>query len=126
MPAFLLTELRAKSESQVEIAKLNARLIASQEDAKRLATQLADLQKQAMLWRDQLDVAGDERAQLAERADRVPTLEADLAKVIQEKNTLNLSIADIREKVGRVNSTIESQAGAYRATSAGTRHSDRA
>ena len=104
-------ELRAKSESQVEIATLNARLIASQEDAKRLDAQLAGLQKQAMLWRDQLDVAGDERAQLAERADRVPTLEADLAKVNQEKNTLNLSIADIREKVGRVNSTIESQAG---------------
>ena len=103
-------ELRVKSESQVVIATLNERLIASQEDAKRLDTQLADLQKQAMLWRDQLDVAGDERAQLAERADRVPTLEADLVKVTQEKNTLNQSIADIREKVGRVNSTIESQA----------------
>jgi DNA recombination protein RmuC len=105
-----VNELRAKSESQVEIATLNARLIASQEDAKRLDTQLADLQKQAIVWRDQLDVAGDECAQLAERADRVPILEAELVKVTQEKNTLNQSIADIREKVGRVNSTIESQA----------------
>jgi len=104
------TELRAKSESQVEIARLNERLIASQEDAKRLATQLADLQKQAMLWRDQLDAAGDERAQLAERADHVPKLVTSLEAANQEISTLKQSIADIREKVGMVNSTIESQA----------------
>jgi DNA recombination protein RmuC len=104
------TELRAKTESQVEIVRLNERLIASQEDAKRLATQLGDLQKQAMLWRDQLDGAGDKRAQLAERADRVPILVANLEAANQEISTLKQSIADIREKVGRVNSTIESQA----------------
>ncbi|RFC39169.1 MAG: DNA recombination protein RmuC [Candidatus Nitrotoga sp. LAW] len=104
------TELRAKTESQVEIATLNARLIATQEDTKRRATELANLQKQAMLWRDQLDVAGDERAQLAERADRVPKLVASLEVANQEISTLKQSIADIREKVGRVNSTIESQA----------------
>jgi DNA recombination protein RmuC len=103
-------ELRVKSENQVEIATLNVRLIDSQEDAKRLDTQLADLQKQAMLWRDQLDVAGDERAQLAERADRVPKLVANLEAANQEISTLKQSIADIREKVGKVNSTIESQA----------------
>lgn len=103
-------ELRAKSESQFEIVRLNERLMASQEDAKHLATQLADLQKQAMLWRDQLDKAGDERAQLAERADRVPKLVANLEVANQEVSTLKQSIADIREKVGRVNSTIESQA----------------
>ena len=104
------TELRAKSESQVEIARLHERLIASQEDAKRFATQLADLQNQAMLWRDQLDVAGDERAQLAERADRVPILVVNLEVANQEISTLKQSIADIREKVGMVNSTVESQA----------------
>lgn len=104
------TELRAKSESQVDIARFNERLIASQEDAKRLATQLADLQKQATLWRDQLDAAGDERAQLAERADRVPKLVVSLEGANQEISTLKQSIADIREKVGMVNSTIESQA----------------
>jgi len=105
-----VSELRAKSESQIEIARLNERLLASQEDAKHLATQLADLQKQAMLWRDQLDTAGDERAQLAERADRVPKLVANLEEANQEISTLKQSIADIREKVGKVNSTLESQA----------------
>ncbi len=104
------TELRAKTENQVEIARFNERLIASQEEAKRFATQLSDLQKQAMLWRDQLDVAGDERAQLAERADRVPKLVANLEVANQEISTLKQSMADIREKVGMVNSTIKSQA----------------
>ena len=103
-------EFRVKSENQVEIATLNARLIASQEEAKHLDAQLANLQEQANLLRDQLADAGNECAQLAERAGRVPTLEADLVKTNQEITKLNQSIADIREKVGTVNSTIKSQA----------------
>ena len=103
-------EFRVKSESQVEIATLNARLIASQEEAMHLDTQLANLQEQANLLRDQLADAGNECAQLAERAGRVPTLETDLVKTNQEIIKLNQSIADIREKVGTVNSTIKSQA----------------
>lgn len=103
-------EFRVKNESQVEIATLNARLIASQEEAKHLDAQLANLQEQANLLRDQLADAGNECAQLAERASRVPTLEADLVKTNQEITKLNQSIADIREKVGTVNSTIKSQA----------------
>ncbi|RFC37274.1 MAG: DNA recombination protein RmuC [Candidatus Nitrotoga sp. SPKER] len=106
----IAAEVRVKTENQVEIARLHERLIASQEDVKRLVIQHADLQTQAILWRDQLDVARDERAQLAERADRVPKLGASLEAATQEISTLKQSIADIREKVGRVNSTIESQA----------------
>lgn len=49
-------------------------------------------------------------ASQAERADRVPKLVANLEAANQEISTLKQSIADIREKVGRVNSTIESQA----------------
>ena len=105
----LATEIREKGKCQVEIATLNERLIASHEDAKRLATELADLHVQAMSWRDQLDIAGDERAQLAERADRVPVLEAELLKSTHEKDVLNQAIADVREKMGRDNSTIASQ-----------------
>jgi DNA recombination protein RmuC len=104
------TELLAKSESRVEIARLNERLIASQEDEKRFATQFTDLRNQAMLGRDQLDAVRDERAQLAERADCVPRLMANLEAGNEEINTLKQSIADMREKVGRVNSTIDSQA----------------
>ncbi|MEO6423178.1 MAG: DNA recombination protein RmuC, partial [Candidatus Nitrotoga sp.] len=104
----LSTEMRVKSESQVEIARLNERLIASQEDAKRLGIQFADLRMQAEHWRDQLAASGDERSRLAERADRVPILVDNLEEANQEISTLKQSIADIREKVGMVNSTVES------------------
>ena len=55
-------EMQAKGESQVEIARINERLAASQEDSKRLVIEHDHLQKQATLWRDQLDESRDERA----------------------------------------------------------------
>ena len=102
-------ELRVNGESQVEIARLSERLIASQEEAKRLVPQLSDLQKQAMLWRDQLDAAGVERAHLSERANLVPSLAASLDAANQEVSVLKQAIADMREQVGMGNSTIELQ-----------------
>ena len=102
-------ELRVSGESQVEIARLSERLIASQEEAKRLVPQLSDLQKQAMLWRDQLDAAGVERAHLSERANLVPSLAANLDAANQEVSVLKQAIADMREQVGMGNSTIELQ-----------------
>jgi DNA recombination protein RmuC len=62
--------MQAKGENQIEIVRLNERLNAAQEDGKRLATELAETQKQATLWRDQLDVSRDECAQFAERSTR--------------------------------------------------------
>lgn len=102
-------ELRVNGESQVEITRLSERLIASQEEAKRLVPQLSDLQKQAMLWRDQLDAAGVERAHLSERANLVPSLAASLDAANQEVSVLKQAIADMREQVGMGNSTIELQ-----------------
>ena len=102
-------ELRVNGESQVEITRLSERLIASQEEAKRLVPQLSDLQKQAMLWRDQLDAAGVERAHLSERANLVPSLAANLDAANQEVSVLKQAIADMREQVGMGNSTIELQ-----------------
>ncbi len=103
-------EWQARGEGQVEIARLNERLAAAQEESRRLAVQLADLQKQAAQWRDQLDATGMERAQLAERANLVPGLMSGLEAARQEVGALRQSIADMREQVGMGNSTIESQA----------------
>ena len=77
--------MQAKGESQVEIARINERLAASQEDNKRHAIEHDNMQKQAILWRDQLDASRDECAQLAERT----TSQAEqLANVHQEKESL--------------------------------------
>ncbi len=64
------TEVQAKGQNQVELARLNERLNASQEEIQRLSTDHVALQQQATGWRDQLDVSRDECAQLAERATR--------------------------------------------------------
>ncbi len=77
--------MQAKGESQVEIARINERLAASQEDNKRHATEHDNLQKQATLWRDQLDTSRDECAQLAERATRQAE---QLANMHKEKESL--------------------------------------
>lgn len=76
--------MQVKGENQVEIARLNERLMASQEEHKRLTTAFVELQKQAAIWRDQLDESRDERAQLAERASRQAE---QLATIQNEKET---------------------------------------
>ena len=78
-------EMQAKGESQVEIARINERLAASQEDSKRLVIEHDHLQKQATLWRDQLDESRDERAQLVERSVRQAE---QLASMQKEKESL--------------------------------------
>lgn len=76
---------QARGESQVELARLNERLSAAQEDGRRLAAEQAAVQQQATAWRDQLDTSRDECAQLAERAARQAE---QLATLQQEKEAL--------------------------------------
>ncbi|MFZ2524303.1 MAG: DNA recombination protein RmuC [Candidatus Ferrigenium altingense] len=60
-------------------------MAASQEDSKRLVIEHDNLQKQATLWRDQLDESRDERAQLVERSVRQAE---QLASLQKEKESL--------------------------------------
>lgn len=56
------------TENQVEQARLSERLSAAQEEVARTSAAHLALQQQAVAWRDQLDTARDERAQMQERA----------------------------------------------------------
>lgn len=60
--------IRIQGDSQVEIARINERLLAAQEEAKRLTAAHNTLQQHVTELRNQLDVSRDECAQLAERA----------------------------------------------------------
>ncbi|MFA5172765.1 MAG: DNA recombination protein RmuC, partial [Sulfuriferula sp.] len=62
--------MRMKGEAEVDIARLNERLSAAQEDARRVQAAHDELHVQATQWRDQLDRSRDECAQLTERAAR--------------------------------------------------------
>jgi DNA recombination protein RmuC len=84
--------MQVQSESLVEIARINERLSASHEDAKRLAAEQATLQQQATVWRDQLDKSRDECAQLAERAVQ----QAEQLSIIQNEKE---SLATLRDQI---------------------------
>lgn len=106
-------EVQAKGESQVEIARLNERLTASQEDAKRLTTEHANLQKQATLWRDQLDESRDECAQLAERATRqaeqLATLQSEKEDLAALRDQLTAEQQRLSTRVAELTTTLESE-----------------
>ncbi len=67
-----------------------------------LRSRISAAELRAKSERDQLDAAREERAQLAERAVRVPTLEADLVKANDEIK--NLSV-----QVSRLTATLEAE-----------------
>lgn len=97
-------------------AELEGQLSAAGERARGLELERAQLQKahedvrrQAQEWRDQLDAARDDRAQLAERATRVPQLEeqvraglAQLAAAQAELTRLSSLRAGLEEKTQRI------------------------
>ncbi len=72
--------MHLQGETQVEIARLNERLSAAQEEVRRVKAAHDELQKQATLWRDQLDTSRDECAQLTERAARQAGQLTDMQK----------------------------------------------
>ena len=79
---------QTQSEYQIELARLNERLISTQEESSRVTLAHTSLQQQASAWRDQLDTARDERAQLQERATG---LAEQLTALQQEKGTIGTS-----------------------------------
>jgi predicted nuclease with TOPRIM domain len=77
----------AKVESQTELALLNERLASAAEDLGKHRAGLAESESQAADLRNQLDVMRGERADLDERAARVPALEAQLSDSLSQLNS---------------------------------------
>ena len=105
----LAAAVQAKGENQIDMARLNERLIASQQDVTRLTTEHVDLQKQATLWRDQLDASRDERAQLVERVARLPEMQSVIEAADITIQNLKQTLGDLREKLGAAESTVTNQ-----------------
>jgi len=88
-----------KAEGQVELALANERVRSLEKEQEQANTNYAELKMQSATWREALDLARDERAQLNERASRVPTLEAEVLSLqeqlkISGQNFLTLSTTD--------------------------------
>jgi DNA recombination protein RmuC len=75
---------RSRADARVELATAGERLVAAEQDLGELRRALEALKLQAEGWREALDAVRDERAQLGERAARIPGLEAELAGLRSE------------------------------------------
>jgi DNA recombination protein RmuC len=76
--AEVITE-KLRAESAAELATARERVRGQELDVQKLAAELNELKQTTGTWRNDLDAARDERAQLAERAARVPVVEAEIA-----------------------------------------------
>jgi len=98
---------QARSRAQMEVqATANAHMATAQERVRGLeverASLLAELQHtrvQAEGWREALDTARDERAQLAERAARVPGLEAQWQEQAALTQTVRQQLAETQSQL---------------------------
>lgn len=72
---------KIRSEFAAEIATARERVRSMESENQRAKIEAANLSSQNNDWRNALDTARDERAQLAERAARVPILDSQLAEV---------------------------------------------
>lgn len=98
---------QARAQAQMEVqATANAQLATAQErtrglEAERTALQaeLQHLRAQAEGWREALDRARDERAQLAERAARVPGLEAQCHEQAALTQAARQQVADLQSQL---------------------------
>ena len=72
---------KARAESTTEVATARERVRGLEADSQKLSVELQRLKIQSEEWRTALDAARDDRAQLTERAARVPVIEDQLDRV---------------------------------------------
>ena len=105
--ALELAVTQMRSQAQVEMqARAGAQIATAQERVRglegervSLLGELQELKAQANGWREALDDARDERAQWAERATRVPTLEAQLQAQEAQHQQLREQMAQLQTQL---------------------------
>ncbi len=90
---------RAQAQTEVEMATARERARGLDEERQRLQGELQQLRTQAQQWRDALDQARDDRAQQAERAARVPELEAALRTAEQTGARLQAEVVEVSTRL---------------------------
>lgn len=98
---------RAEFEGPLSTATERARNFEIEKD--QLLRTIQELRQDAAKSRDQLDAARDERAQLLERAARVPRLEEDLRQQLAELREARDLAAAAKEELAQVRATLEAE-----------------
>lgn len=97
---------KIRSEFATEIATARERVRGMESENQRTKAELATLSGQNNEWRNALDTARDERAQLAERAARVPVQDAQLLE-------LNAKLQESQSEILRLSKSEAEKAGGY-------------
>jgi DNA recombination protein RmuC len=109
---------QGRGESASVIASSNERLRLQTVEQTRLQALVESLQSEVERWRRELNEAGNERAQLNERASRVLPLEAKVIELEQANAEANRQAADVREASGRLQAELRGEREAHAATQA--------
>ncbi len=83
---------KIRGEFAAEIATARERVRSVESENQRVKVEVANLSGQSNDWRNALDTARDERAQLAERAARVPILDSQLTELSDKFQESQLEI----------------------------------
>jgi DNA recombination protein RmuC len=101
---------QGRAELAVELATANERARALDVERAQLVQAQESLRSQAAEWREALDVARDERAQLNERASRVPTLEAQIASILDQQQLAQQEIRRLATSEAEKSQSLQSTA----------------
>lgn len=100
-------QAEATLRPQIATADERARGLAQERDGLRGELQL--LRTQADALRDALDKESNERAQLAERAERVPVLDAELARLRIAHQSARDDAGALRTQIGELNTRMDAE-----------------
>ena len=107
--ALHMARAEAEAALQPQIATAQERARGLEQERNGLRSELQTLRTQADGRRDELETASNERAQLAERAERVPTLEGELARLRDTHELLRDEESKLRTEVAELNTRMEVQ-----------------
>jgi DNA recombination protein RmuC len=105
----LSARVAAEAQAQGPQAAALERVRGLEQERQRAQQMHEALKLQAQAWRDALDAARDERAQLAERASRVPQLEQQLRAALLAGEAATAAASRTREELAEVRATLESE-----------------
>lgn len=100
-------QAEAQWRPQIATADERARGLAQERDG--LRGELQALRMQAETWRDALDKESNERAQLAERAERVPVLDDELARLRVAHQAARDDAGALRTQIGELNTRMDAE-----------------
>ncbi|HZY16461.1 MAG TPA: DNA recombination protein RmuC [Ramlibacter sp.] len=95
--------------ARIQQAGVVEREAAAEQERQQLQRAHEELKRQADGWRTDLDAIRDERAQLAERASRVPQLEQQAREALAQFTEAQASVTRLAVEVAQLRATLEAE-----------------